>query len=231
MQDQYGGTTGRSPAVFVARACDMTHAMRRIVTTVLMAVLWANMDMNANASTQMDSRRLAIAELRAKERWERLFDPTTSHLDDLSAIRSGEAGIIGLIVNNLDYDSPAHDEVVLRYVNDVLLPSVRNRRAEYICSVTKEFYYSTVPTSALPTFEMPGLSFIHELIWFALPTLPYLERENLHFSKHAWQFFEAAGENSGRNHFAIWNGTDDARLSCEANFVSWDEPIVRQGAT
>jgi hypothetical protein len=67
---------------------------------------------------------------------------------------------------------------------------------------------------------MPGLSFIHELIWFSLPTLPYLQRENLHFGGNAQQFFDTVATDPNRFHFGTWNGGGDARLPCDGEPVS-----------
>lgn len=86
--------------------------------------------------------------------------------------------------------------------------------------MTKEFYDSTVPTDHLSTFKMPGLSFIHELIWFSLPTLTYLQRENLRLGAKARQFFDAVAADPDRDHFGVWNGGADAHLPCEAEQVS-----------
>jgi hypothetical protein len=171
------------------------------------------------ADPQIDAQRLALAQARAEQRWERLAVPAEGQLHDLALLKTGE-GIVGLIVVNLDFESPDRDNDVLRYVNITLLPSIRSRRAEYVCAITKEFYYSTVPTSALPTFEMPGLSFIYELMWFSLPTLPYLQRENLRFGSNAQQFFDAVRADRDRFHFGVWNGGTDSHLPCEAEHVS-----------
>jgi hypothetical protein len=174
---------------------------------------------HAFAGSQIDARRLALAQARAEQRWEELAVPAEEQLHDLAALKTG-AGIVGLIVVNLAFESPDQDNDVQQYVNVRLLPSIRSRHAEYVCATTKEFYYSTVPTSALSTFEMPGLSFIRELVWFALPTLSHLKRANLRFGNNAQQFFDAVATDPDRIHFGVWNGGTDARLPCEAEPVS-----------